>query len=243
MRLSSVIPAHNEEGCIQSVVDELIRRLDKACIEFEIIIVNDNSTDNTGIILDKLAVADKRIKPIHRQGRSGFGLAIKEGLYNFNFDAVCITMGDGSDCPGDVIKLFNKLQDGFDVVYGSRFMRGGSTNEYPLFKLIFNRCGNYLIRILFGLGDETDITNAFKVYRRHVIEAIKPIRSEDFNITLELPLKAAFCGFNRTAVAVRWHGRKSNVSKFSIFRMCRSYLWTLMRLRIFKDLKPSRRKK
>jgi len=243
MRLSCVIPAHNEEGCIQKVVGELVRRLDQARITFEIVIVNDNSVDNTGIILDRLAQNDERIKPIHRQGRPGFGLAIKEGLYNFNFDAVCITMGDGSDCPGDVVKLFNKLQEGFDVVYGSRFMQKGSTNEYPLFKLFFNRCGNYLISFLFGLKDETDITNAFKVYRRHVIESIKPIRSVDFNITLELPLKAAFCGFNRAAVAVGWHGRKSNVSKFSIFRMCRSYLWTLIRLRIFKNLEPKWRKK
>ncbi|MFC1674302.1 glycosyltransferase family 2 protein [Candidatus Omnitrophota bacterium] len=233
MKLSCVIPAHNEEDCIKGVILELIRVLDGEGIDFELVVVDDNSSDRTGDILDELSLQDNRIRPIHRKERPGFGFAISEGLNNFNNDTVCIVMGDGSDVPEDVVGLFKKIQEGFGVVYGSRFMKGNAIHDYPFFKLFFNRCGNYLIKTLFFLKGDTDFTNAFKIYRREVIEAIKPINCTEFNITLEIPLKAHFLGFKRTSIPVSWYGRKSNISKFTIFKMCKCYLRTLFKLWIY----------
>jgi len=230
MTLSCVMPAHNEEDCIGPVISELIRDLDRHGIDFELIVVNDNSSDKTGEVINQMAQNDSRIKPIHKKDKPGFGAAVKEGLYNASNQSVCIVMGDGSDFPEDVVRLFRKIQKGYDIVYGSRFINGNSTLDYPALKLFFNRSGNYLVKALFGLRGDTDFTNAFKIYRKEVIEAIKPIECTEFNITLELPLKAHLLGFNRTSIPVKWLGRKSNISKFSLLRMCKCYLRTLAKL-------------
>jgi|GEM_PF-479497 len=226
MKLSVIIPAHNESASLSTLLPRLAETLSREGIDAELIVVNDNSRDDTQALLQELSQRYPQIRVVQRTRDPGFGRALRAGLEGMRGDCTVFVMGDGSDDPEDVVRMFRKIEAGVDVVYGSRFIPGAERLSYPPFKLFVNRLANHCIRVLFGLR-ENDITNAFKMYHRRVIEAVGPIQSEHFDITAELPLKAARLGFSRATIPVRWYGRESGVSKMSILRMSRHYLQTV----------------
>ena len=130
-----------------------------------------------------------------KKSPKGFGFAVRKGLENFTGDVVAIVMGDGSDAPEDVVRFFGKISEGYDCVFGSRFVKGGTVHGYPLQKLILNRVVNQLIRLIFGIK-YNDVTNAFKMYHRETIQGLRPFLSHHFNLTVELPLKAITRGYS-----------------------------------------------
>ena len=222
---SLVVPAHNEEGNIQKLVDEITKEFHGADFSYEIIIVDDNSTDKTGVIADKIAKSNPKVRVIHRKPPGGFGRAVKDGLKAAKGETITLVMGDLSDDPKDIIKLIKKAREGYDVIYGSRFVEGGSIEDYPIIKLICNRMFNHIIRLIFNMRHK-DITNAFKLYRKELIDEIgvDNIKSEHFDITVEIPVKAHKLKAKSVEVPVRWHGRKSGVSKLKLSRMGVVYL-------------------
>lgn len=229
LSFSAIVPCHNEEGSLEKVVAELVAVLSREKIDYEIIIVDDNSADDTGRIADRLARENSRLKVINRFGSPGFGKAVKEGLDRARGEVIIPVMGDGSDEAKDVIKLYREIEKGYDVVYGSRFRPGTIVRDYPVLKFLVNRLANQFIRLFF-LIRENDITNAFKAYRRYVLEKIKPIEATEFNITVELPLKALAAGFNKTEVPVNWYGRNSGISKYKLIKISRRYLGTIFKI-------------
>lgn len=229
MQLSIIIPAHNEELTLQKTVDRLAEILIQEKAASEIIIVNDNSSDRTAEIAQDLEKRYSQVKVIHRRPPVGFGLALREGFRQAKGEVIIPVMADASDDPKDVVKLFRKIKEGYDIVYGCRFCKGAKVYNYPFFKLIANRMGNWLIRFLFGIK-EKDITNAFKAYKRKVIEEIAPIDSNEFDITIELPIKAEMKGFKKTSVPVNWYGRTSGVSKLRLSEMVIAYLKRVYKL-------------
>ncbi len=235
MKLSILIPAHNEEENIGQTISDVIEKMDKEKIDYEIVAVDDNSIDSTLKVLTELSERCPRLRIIRRLPPKGFGRAIREGLANINGDAVAIVMGDLSDDPADIIKCFRKIEEGYDCVFGSRFMKDSNVRDYPLVKLLINRIANTFIRALF-LIRANDITNAFKVYKREVINAVQPLQSLYFNITVEIPLKAIVRGFSYVQVPINWYGRKSGVSKLGIKEMGRKYLFTVIYVRLEKIL-------
>lgn len=235
MKLSVIIPAHNEEGCIKNVIENVSGGLARAGIDYEIVAVNDNSSDRTPEIIGELSSADKRVRLVNRQPPCGFGRAVREGLDNMTGEAVVIVMGDESDDPGDIVRYFRKLEQGYDCVFGSRFIKGSLVKNYPAFKLFLNRLANTFIRCLFLLK-ANDITNAFKMYRAEVIKAVLPLQAVHFNITVEIPLKALIRGFSYAQVPINWYGRTSGVSKLSIRNISRKYLFTVLYLWLEKML-------
>jgi len=226
MQLSVVIPAHNEEEAVAQTIQDICTELQAAGVIYEIIAVDDASTDNTGFILAELAKKNPRIKVIKRNPPCGFGRAVREGLLEASKDAVVIVMADASDDPQDILRYLRTLEQGYDCVFGSRFMRGAKIYDYPKLKLFLNRLANNFIKILF-LRKENDITNAFKIYRREVIAACQPLISLHFNITVEIPLKAINRGFKIAQIPIKWYGRKSGVSKLKIRQLSRKYLFTI----------------
>jgi len=227
MKLSIVIPAHNEEDCIEKVVLELLYAMKQASIDCEIIVVNDHSTDSTPTILKKLVKKYPEIRMINNPSARGFGFTVRAGLNNYCGDSVAIVMADGSDSPQDVATFFYELQKGYDCVFGSRFIIGGKTKDYPKVKLIVNRIANLFIRIIFGLK-YNDITNAFKMYRRETIDGIKPFLSHHFNLTVELPLKAIVRGYSYKVLPNTWTNRKAGESKLKIKEMGSRYLFIVL---------------
>jgi dolichol-phosphate mannosyltransferase len=233
--LSILIPAYNEEECIESTVDSICHCLDHHGINYDILVVNDNSRDTTEQILQRLNHANPRVKYINNYYPNGFGFAVRCGLENFEGDAVTIVMADASDPPESIVDYYHKLQEGFDCVFGSRFIKGGRVYDYPTHKLIVNRMANQFIKTLFGLK-YNDTTNAFKAYRREVIEGISPLISHHFNLTVEIPLKAIIRGYSSVIIPISWHNRKTGVSKLKIKEMGSRYLFVVLSLLLEKFL-------
>lgn len=235
MKLSIIIPAHNEEDSIVRTIEDIVVQLKNEKIAHEIILVNDNSTDNTSLIAESLSKKHAGIKVINRTPPPGFGKAIRDGLDAATGDAIAIVMADMSDDPKDIIKYFRKIEEGYDCVFGSRFIKGSKVVDYPALKLFINRLANAFIQILF-LRRENDITNAFKMYRKEVIESCRPFLALYFNMTVELPLKVINRGFKIAQVPISWHGRKSDVSKLRMREMGHKYLFTVLYLWLEKIL-------
>lgn len=225
--LSVVIPAHNEEGHIAETVQGLAAALRAAGISYEILVVNDNSSDATERILASLSTADGGVRYVNNAPPNGFGFAVRRGLAEFHGEAVAIVMADGSDDPADLVAFYRKLESGYDCVFGSRFVRGGRVNDYPKLKLALNRLANLLICILFLLR-YNDVTNAFKLYRRSAIAGIQPLLSHHFNLTVELPLKCIVRGYRYAVLPNSWKNRKEGVSKLRIKEMGSRYLFIIL---------------
>jgi len=233
--LSLVIPAYNEEGCIVSTVELITDLLDQEKIKYEILVVNDNSKDNTESLLQQLHQANPKVRYINNYYPNGFGFAVRCGLENFTGDAVAIVMADNSDSPQNILDYYYKLQEGYDCVFGSRFIRGGKVVDYPTYKLIINRMANLFIQVMFGLPFN-DITNAFKIYRREVIEGITPLISHHFNLTVEMPLKAIVRNYSYASVPITWQNRKTGISKLKLREMGSRYLFVVLSLWLEKHL-------
>lgn len=227
MKLSVVIPAYNEEGSIEETVTEIQLALEKNNIDHEIFIVDDNSTDNTATILKKLSTKTPSLKHEINPGPNGFGYAVRYGLERYEGDCVAIMMADLSDSPDDLIKYYTTMIEGdYDCVFGSRFIKGGTTIDYPKIKKIINRLANLIIRFVMRIK-YNDTTNAFKLYKRHTIEGIKPLLSPHFNLTIELPLKAIIRGYSYAVVPNSWTNRKYGESKLKIREMGSRYFFIL----------------
>src|SRR3989338_1809 len=226
MKLSVIIPVRNEGKNIEATVTQIVKELTVSGVSHEILVVNDGSTDGTEAVLKKLSQQHATVRYVNNRRPHGFGFAVRCGLEHFNGEAAVIVMGDGSDDPRDIVRYHEKLNEGYDCVFGSRFMKGSFVGGYPLVKLIINRIANYLIKCIFLLN-YNDTTNAFKCYRREVIEGIKPLTAGRFNLTVEMPLKAVVRGYRYTVISISWIGRAKGISKFKIKEIGSSYLSTI----------------
>jgi dolichol-phosphate mannosyltransferase len=227
MKLSVVIPAHNEEGSVAATVEGVVAKLRQEGIEYEILVINDNSSDRTKEIVHAIGAADPGVRCLTSYHPPGFGFAVRCGLEQFQGDAVAIMMADASDSPDDLVAYYRLLEEGYECAFGSRFVRGAQVIDYPRTKLIMNRIVNFGIRILFRHG-YNDTTNAFKAYRRETIQAIQPLLSHHFNLTVELPLKAVVRGYSYGVVPISWTNRKAGVSKLALNEMGSRYLFIVL---------------
>ncbi len=219
------MPAHNEEGSIEETIKVFNKVLKEEKIAHEILVVNNGSSDNTEKLLLQLEKDLKELRHIN-EPRKGYGLAVIKGLENFKGDYVTIVMADYSDSPKDLLKYYYEIKKGYDCVFGSRFIKGGETFNYPRHKLILNRLGNVAIKILFGIK-YNDTSNAFKIYKKETIEGLKPFISKQFNLTIELPLKAIVRGYSYSVVPNKWRNRKAGVAKFKIQEMGSRYFFII----------------
>ncbi len=235
MKLSVVMPARDEEGCIEQTLGGLAETLVREQIPYEIVVVDDGSTDETA---ERVMRAQQRypgVRLVTNRGPHGFGLAVRTGLGQATGDAVAVMMADASDSPEDLVQYYRKIQEGYDCAFGSRFMRGSKVIDYPIHKLTINRVANWFVKVLFRLR-YNDITNAFKCYRREAIEGMEPLISPHFNLTVEMPLKAIVRGFSYAVVPISWTNRKTGISKLKIKEMGSRYLFIVLYLWLERHL-------
>jgi dolichol-phosphate mannosyltransferase len=225
--LSVVIPARDEAGCICSTVEHLHLELRLHKVPHEIIVVDDGSRDRTWELLKELQSRLPALVPIQNEGLSGFGRAVSKGLTQTKGDAAVIMMADESDDCRDVVRYWEVLNQGWDCVFGSRFMKGGGVIDYPGFKLVLNRLANLFLKTMFAIR-LNDTTNAFKAYRREVIEGCRPLISPHFNLTVELPLKAIVRGYSWTVIPITWRNRRTGVAKLKLREMGSRYLFSCL---------------
>jgi dolichol-phosphate mannosyltransferase len=222
--LSVVIPARDEGGCIAATVEHLHLDLSLNSVPHELVIVDDGSTDRTWEILQDCARRNPALRAIKNEGPHGFGRAIVRGIDSVKGDAVVVMMADESDDCRDVVRYWKLLNEGWDCVFGSRFMKGGGLIDYPWLKLRLNRLANLFIRLLFKIP-LNDTTNAFKAYRKTTLDGCRPFLSPHFNLTVELPLKAIVRGYSWTVMPITWRNRRSGTPKLKVKEMGSRYLF------------------
>ena len=227
MKLSVVIPAHDEAEVVGTTLADLATVLDPEELDYELVVVDDGSEDGTGDVVRRAAEANPRIVCVRNDGPHGFGYAVRAGLDAFSGDAVAIVMADGSDDPRDLLLYHRVLERGYDCAFGSRFIPGAKVHDYPRIKLAINRVVNLGIRVLFRHA-YNDTTNAFKAYRREVIENIQPLLSNHFNLTVEMPLKAIIRGHDYAIVPISWTNRRWGESKLGLREMGSRYLFIVL---------------
>ncbi|MGH2897118.1 MAG: glycosyltransferase family 2 protein [Solirubrobacteraceae bacterium] len=227
MMLSVVIPAHNEAQSIGRTIEALVATLAAADIDHEVLVVDDHSTDATGDLVAQIAERLPTVRCVRNGAGAGFGLAVRCGLEHYRGDAVAVMMADLSDSPRDLVTYWRLLEQGFECAFGSRFMPGAGTVGYPRVKLLLNRTVNLAIRLLFRHG-YNDTTNAFKAYRREVIDNIQPLLSHHFNLTVEIPLKAIVRGHSYAVVPISWRNRDAGESKLKLQEMGSRYLFIVL---------------
>jgi dolichol-phosphate mannosyltransferase len=227
MKLSIVMPAQNEEGSVGKTVEGVVAVLEREGIDYEVVVVNDDSEDSTEAVVAALGEQNPRVRVHRSHNERGFGNAIRAGLDVFTGDAVVIVMADASDNPDDLVHYYRVLEQGYDCAFGSRFVPGAHVYDYPRVKYIVNRLANQFIRILFR-HRYNDTTNAFKAYRREVIETIQPLLSKHFNLTVEMPLKAIVRGHTYAVIPTNWTNRTSGVAKLAMKEMGSRYLFIVL---------------
>jgi len=219
-----VIPARNEAEALPATVEHLHLEFNLQQVPHEIIVVDDGSQDGTWEVLQQLRVKIPALRPFQNPGQNGFGRAIIYGLRQMHGDAAVIMMADESDDARDAVRYWKLLNEGWDCVFGSRFVKGGGVIDYPTVKWLLNRLANFLIRIIFRIP-LNDTTNAFKAYRRTVIQGCEPLIAPHFNLTVEIPLKAMVRGYSWTVLPITWRNRRFGVPKLKIKEMGSRYFF------------------
>lgn len=227
MKLSVVIPAQDEEDVIGETVAGVVAVLERERVDHEVLVVDDASSDGTRAAVERVAAEHPTVRYHLSHYSKGFGMAVRAGLDEFTGDAVAIFMADRSDDPEDLLRYHRVLEEGWDCAFGSRFIAGSSVHDYPRIKLAVNRLANLFVRAIF-LHGYNDTTNAFKAYRRDVIESVSPLLSNHFNLTVELPLKAIVRGNSFSVLPISWTNRTTGTSKLAMREMGSRYVFIVL---------------
>ena len=238
MSLSIVIPVYNEDKQLHNTVKK-INKISKRIKDYEIVFIDDFSTDNTKQIIKKSIRSNKKIK-YYKNIKKGLGSAIGLGINKSTKKFVCIFMCDNSDDLSDLMEYYKIInKNNLDAVLGSRFLKNSRITNYPILKMVLNRIFNYIVKIIF-LSNYNDFTNAFKIYKKKTLKELMPIVSDHFNVFLELPIKIIIRKYKYKIIPISWKGRKIGVSKFKISELGSMYIFTLLYCFIEKILLKKR---
>ena len=238
MSLSIVIPVYNEDKQLHNTIKK-INKISKKIKDYEIVFIDDFSTDNTKQIIKKSIRSNKKIK-YYKNIKKGLGSAIGLGINKSTKKFVCIFMCDNSDDLSDLMEYYKIInKNNLDAVLGSRFLKKSRITNYPILKMVLNRIFNYIVKIIF-LSNYNDFTNAFKIYKKKTLKELMPIVSDHFNVFLELPLKIIIRKYKYKIIPISWKGRKIGVSKFKISELGSMYIFTLLYCFIEKILLKKR---
>lgn len=228
MKISIVIPVHNEEEIISETIKNIENKLN---LDYEIIIVNDHSTDDTSVIVKNLMRQYSNLMLVENDTGRGFADALRKGFSISNSDLIIPVMADLCDDPQTIAVMHDKVLDGFDVVCGSRYMKKGGKIGGPKLQSFFSRFVGLSLKHIIRIPT-SDVSNSFKCYRRNVLEGIQT-QSEGFELSMEITVKAYFAGYKITEVPTVWQGRYIGKSKFYLLRVAPSYiklyLWAILK--------------
>lgn len=217
--LSIVIPVYNEEKNIVPLIGRLRKAL-KNFRGYELLFIDDNSTDGSGQLLDEHAKKSPDVRVVHKTWNKGVGYAIKEGFRQAKGDIIVTMDGDLSHLPEDIPKLVNALGSA-DVALGSRFIEGGRL-ETDIMRKFITRSFNFLSGLLLGLSLH-DMTTGFRAHKKKVLDSIS-LKSNDFELHIEIPIKAHKNGFKIVEVPIHYEKRRGGESKLKYTKVGKKYL-------------------
>ncbi len=229
MILSIVIPVFNEEEFIGKLLVAL-----KKCyipIEYEIIIVDDNSEDCTRDIVLYECKQDRKILLISRKGSHGLGKSLKEGFKISKGDIIVTLMGDLSDNVNDIQIMLRKICcEGYDFVCASRYTKGSHTKHSNILKGFLSKFLGKIIHLFIKIPT-VDSTNAYKMFRKDILKSVGVLESNHYTLGFELLLKAYKKGFEITEIPTIWYDRQEGKSHFMFLRDGFQYLrWLIFAL-------------
>jgi glycosyltransferase involved in cell wall biosynthesis len=222
-KLTVVIPALNEEETIAETLKSLegVLRL-----RHEVIVVDDSSDDGTAEVVRQMAVRYPHVRLVSSRRPRGITNALKSGFEEVRTPVTVVLMADAADDPHTIEKMYEKVEEGYDVVCASRYMPGGKRLGGPWLQGLFSRFVCASLRRLTGIPTH-DVSNAFKMYRTQFLNGT-PLEEAGFASSLEICVKAFLKGYRIAEVPTVWRGRTAGKSSFRIFRVARSYLrWYL----------------
>lgn len=227
MKVSFIIPFHNEEKNCPKMIKRVLNYARKNKVSYEVIPIDDRSTDSTKKILKKCAKENRSVIPVYRGDDGGekgntMGRALIAGTKKATGDIIIWTMGDLADDTKTYTDIIREIEAGYDMVFGSRYMPGGSRGNLDALKAFLSSWGTRLARLLFGLPVH-DITNAFRGFRKDVFQKIT-LSSSGFSISPEFAIKAHLAGFKLGEVPTVYTNRTEGISNFKIYHMIKSYL-------------------
>jgi len=217
--LTIIIPAHNEQEILESTILNILKNLKLK--DYTILICNDHSTDGTLTIAKMLSKKYRKVKYLSNLNKPGFGNVLMIGFLSSKSELVIPMMADLCDDPKTIPLMIQKINQGYDIICGSRYIKGGKKIQENVLKDFFSRIIGTLCHILIGINT-LDITNAFKMYKKEIFKNIQ-IENKDFSISMEIPLKAYFKGYKISEVPTTWTTRKLGKSKFAVSKMGPSY--------------------
>lgn len=225
-----IIPTYNEADNIEKVIQRIIKR---NIPNLFILIVDDNSPDGTGDIVEKIARRDVRVKLLRRKGKMGLGTAYVEGFkfaLENEFDYIFEMDADLSHYPGEIPKFLEKIRD-HDLVIGSRYLTGVNVINWPLSRLVLSLGANWYTRTITGMPVQ-DCTSGFKCFRRQVLEKIdlNRISSDGYSFQIEMNYKAWKNNFRICEIPIVFVDRKKGDSKMTR-RVMFEAAWIVWKLR------------
>ena len=225
--LTILMPCYNEQGSVGVTIDGINQLFDKENINYEILCINNNSSDNTEDILVHYMCKLQNVRYLNTPQDQGFGVAVRHGLQDCNGKAVIIVMADGSELPSEILKFFRKFEEGYDCVFGSRFLGNGGVQKYPKFKLFLNRLGNNLLALITA-SKYSDFTSGFKCYDLKKLNSFGPFVSNGFNLNVEMSLTYYLSGASVAIVENSWREREAGTSKFKLLKECTMFMSTII---------------
>ncbi len=215
------VPVYNEGKNIKRLLDAMARDIQS---EFRLLIVYDSETDDTLPVLREIGGQYPfSIKLIQNFYGRGAARAILTGIQSVESDCWVLTMADLSDDLTTIDAMYARIQQGYDMAAGSRYMRGGRKCGGPFLQSLFSWCAGWGMHILIGLPIH-DLSNAFKMYRSDVIRNIPLESSDGFEICTELVIKTYLAGYSETEVPTEWHDRIEGESNFKMWQWIPKYL-------------------
>jgi glycosyltransferase involved in cell wall biosynthesis len=212
--LSIVVPVYNEGGAIKAVLDGI--KESAQGIKLDVNVVYDFEGDSTIPVVKRLVASYKfRIRLIKNAYGRGALNAIKTGLEKADGDAVLVMMADLSDRASDIPKMYGLIEGGYDVVCGSRYMRGGGQKTKMRFKKAMSVFIGLSLNYLTGIPTH-DVTNNFKMYRKSIFKKIKIESTGGFELATEITVKAYAFGMKITEIPTVWTDRTSGKSRFNL---------------------------
>ncbi len=225
-----IVPTYNEKENIARLV-ERIRSLPG---DIHVLVVDDNSPDGTGAIVNALAAADAGVYVLHRPGKLGLGTAYKAGFaYGLEhaYSYLCTMDADFSHSPESLPALLTKASDGCDLVVGSRYVPGGAVEGWPTSRKILSYAANLLAHLVLGVSVR-DCTAGFRCYQRRVLECVNldAIFSSGYSFLIEMAFHVQRAGFPSGEVPITFVNRTEGDSKISKAEIYKAF-YTLIRLR------------
>ena len=239
MKIATIIPTYNEGENIKILIPKILKIFKEETIDGEIIIVDDNSPDGTGQVAEELAKDSDKILVLKRLGKMGLGSAYKDGFryaLSINREGVIEMDADLSHDPSYLSGFVRKLEEGYDLVIGSRYIPGGKIPKWSLYRRMVSKLTNKAAKLFLGLPIN-DVTSGYRAFSSNALEKINfsVVKSDGYAFQVEMATRCKRAGLKICEIPIAFVDRERGESKLSRKEMWR-FAKSLIRLTFVRKL-------